>query len=322
MVQSPVNAHLLPAPHNSFWNDLADQLVEWRDERGDDDDIRGLESEAEIERRIACVFLGEEPVDWAAFLAGFFASAGRFRDVFEVDLNDCVLLLYGCLGLDVAGFQAVLHSVAELPQFSFDESWKRPFHLARHALDQVILESGGEMTLDQAKATDPSRFLPAVVMLRDIVHGQWRAENPDLWEMWWTFRSSWDSVRSVASDHPIDGAFALATARPVTLNFSTGPGRDRVTLLASLAYHLQSRFPGQPIQLPVKLLGPYLYPRQHTPHRSAGRLLQLLERVGLLECTNPDYNYTASRARDFRFCLDRTDLYQKPTSTPMSPSPP
>lgn len=40
----------------------------------------------------------------------------------------------------------------------------------------------------------------------------------------------------------------------------------------------------------------------------------MLGRAGLIECLAAAYSYQDHRARDYRFALDRTDFYEKPTS--------
>jgi hypothetical protein len=175
-----------------------------------------------------------------------------------------------------------------------DESgcwWQRPFKLAQRI-------QGIPGALD----VGPGPFISAgvVQVFRDAIGADEADVNEDV------FYDRWIKVQVPGGQGALECAHAAAVTEPITLLPPVIPTKF-LTLVMSVAYHLQ-RFRGpEPILLPVEALGRLM----GTSARTISAATSLGAHFGLLEPLSGEWAYAKRKAKEWRFNL-ASGAYQAP----------
>lgn len=177
--------------------------------------------------------------------------------------------------------------------------WQYLFDLARRLKTQIA--SSG-VKLSEVNILELSPVVDAFCLQILALEKYWQlVDFSDAEECWERFLDGWFKVRHLEGESPLQRAHRIAKEWPIELKYDFGS--DRVRELASTAYYLQLINGDRAILLPVKLVGELFGVKPIDGSRTRG----LLEQIGLIVKTKP---YVRSqRADEFRFALDRTDLY-------------
>ena len=199
-----------------------------------------------------------------------------------------------------------------------DGDWTYNFKLCR----KLLREFKDEFTPGDSNGL--IRFQLAVEMFREAVFflgfDQTDRANVD-WKdsdaVWINFLSVWPKVNQPEGFDAFERAVQDAIAHPITIsehaldpNLSSAGLADTSQFVLCIAYHLQLFRGDDSILLPVKRIGKSCGKSEAFAKNFGSSILQLLAQSDLLVVTDSSYSFQRKEAKQFRFMIDRTDLYR------------
>ncbi len=183
-----------------------------------------------------------------------------------------------------------------------NQEWQIPFLLVRR-IQKVLAEN--DINLPSSEIGQLRTFVMEFCdLIRPTIQGSGQFDYYDHEEFWDRFIGHWHKPKTLEGERLLDVALRNAHNNPITLTQDLQS--PRLTELASIAYHLQLLRDDEPILLPLSLLVNLL----GISKERVWSLRTKLVHIGLLVKVREHIAH--SKANEYRFQLDRTDLFTVP----------